>query len=179
MARVGTKKGRLYLLIAVLALTQGGCLLALAGVAGGAAATGYFYYKGQVYRNFPASFTDVLNATRAALQDLHFAFTDEIKDGKAFFLTKTTNGKKVRIYLDCQHSPIPSEGMLTRISIRVACFGDEAISAHIFNQVALRLSHPAPVAPAPAVVTPPPIQQTGFQTSEPKIAPVKKAEPKP
>lgn len=178
MPKVGTKNGRLYVLIALLALAQGGCLLALAGVAGGAAATGYFYYKGRIYRDFSASFPDVLNAVRAAMFDLHFAvFADDIKDGKAFFITKTTTGKKVRIYLESQHSPIPSEGLLTRVSIRVACFGDEAISARIFDQVAMRLSHPAPVPPVPhnpsPAAPPPPVQQTGFQTNEPKLAPVK------
>ncbi len=170
--------GALYTLIAVLALVQGGCLLAIAGVAGGAAATGYFYCKGQVYRDFPANFTDVHNAVRAALLDLHFIiFTEEAKDGKAFFVTKTTNGKKVRIYLNCLSSPIPAEGLITRVSIRVACFGDEAVSAHIFDQVAFRLSHPGPIVappPGPPPVAPPqPIQPTGFQTTEPKLAPAK------
>src|SRR5579871_2637497 len=82
--------GWLYALIAVLALAQGGCLLALAGVAGGAAATGYFYYRGRIYRDFSACYPDVLNATRAALLDLNFAiFADDIKDGKACLITKT------------------------------------------------------------------------------------------
>jgi hypothetical protein len=174
-----TRPSGLYALIAVLALAQAGCLLALASVAGGAAATGYFYCKGRVYRDFPAGFPDVYHAARAALLDLRFIiFTEEPKDGKAFFVTKTTNGKKVRIYLNSLSSPIPAEGLLTRVSIRVACFGDEAVSAHIFEQIAWRLSHPGPVAPAPSgpppVVAPPPIQQTGFQTTEPKLAPAKK-----
>jgi len=173
------KSSVLYAFVAVLALIQGGCLLAVAGVAGGAAATGYFYCKGQVYRDFPANFTDVHNAVRAALLDLHFIiFTEEAKDGKAFFVTKTTNGKKVRIYLNCLSSPIPAEGLLTRVSIRVACFGDEAVSAHIFDQIAYRLGHPGTIVappPAPPPAGPPqPIQPTGFQTTEPKLAPAPK-----
>jgi hypothetical protein len=175
MPGVGARKRGLYALIALLALMQGGCLLALAGVAGGAAATGYFYYKGRVYRDFPAPFADVFNAVEAALHDLNFVIFDkEAKDGKAFFVTKTTNGKKVRIYLDCLSSPIPAQGLITRVSIRVACFGDEAVSAHIFEQIAFRLNHPGPVAPAPSGPPPlvaPPVQQTGFQTTEPKLAP--------
>jgi hypothetical protein len=164
-----------------LALTQGGCLLAIASVAGGAAATGYFYYKGRVYRDYAASFPDVRNAIHAALLDMHFLiFTEEAKDGKAFVVTKTTSGKKVRIYLDCLSSPIPAEGLMTRVSIRVACFGDESVSARIFEQVAFRLGHPAPapIGPAPPgpppIAAPQPIQATGFQTSEPKLAPEKK-----
>jgi hypothetical protein len=160
-------------------LVQGGCLLALAGVAGGAAATGYFYYKGRVYRDYAASLPDVRNAVHAALLDMHFLiFTEEVKDGKAFVVTKTTSGKKVRVYLDCLSSPIPAEGMLTRVSIRVACFGDESVSARVFDQVAWRLSHPTTVGPAPPgpppVGAPQPIQQTGFQTTEPKLAPAAK-----
>jgi hypothetical protein len=171
----------LYALIAFVALVQGGCLLALAGAAGGAAATGYFYYKGRVYRDYAANFPDVRNAVHAALHDMHFlVFTEEAKDGKGLLVTKTTSGKKVRVYLDCLASPIPAEGTLTRVSIRVACFGDESVSARIFDQVAWRLGHPAPspVGPAPPgpppVAAPQPIQQTGFETTEPKLAPASK-----
>ncbi|MGH7169722.1 MAG: DUF3568 family protein [Gemmataceae bacterium] len=168
----------LYVVIAVLALTQGGCLLALAGVAGGAA-TGYFYCKGRVYRDYPASLPDLRNAVRAALLDLHFyIFTDEAKDGKAFLITKTTNGKKVRIYLNCMSSPVPADGLVTRLAIRVGAFGDEGVCTRLFEQVAFRLSHPAPIVPAPPPGAPPigppvPVQQTGFQTTEPTVAPAK------
>jgi hypothetical protein len=171
----------LYALIAFVALMPGGCLLAVAGVAGGAAATGYLYYKGRVYRDYPAALPDVRNAVHAALLDLHFLiFTEEVKDGKGFLITKTTAGKKVRIYLDCLSSQIPAEGLITRVSIRVACFGDESVSARVFEQVAFRLSHtaPSPIGPAPPgpppTAAPQPIQQTGFQTTEPpKSAPAK------
>jgi hypothetical protein len=166
-----------YPLVALLAIMQGGCLLALAGVGAGAAATGYLYCKGRIYRDYPASLPDVRNAVRAALLDLHFLiFTEEAKDGKAFLVTKTTTGKKVRVYLDCLASPIPAEGLVTRVSIRVGAFGDESVSAHILDQVAWRLSHgpvPGPVA-VPTVQPGPPtsIQQTGaqFQTTEPPPA---------
>ncbi|MHB1425041.1 MAG: DUF3568 family protein [Gemmataceae bacterium] len=167
----------LYALIAVLALAQTGCLLAIAGVCSGAAATGYFYCKGRIYRDYPAPFSAVHDAVHAALLDLHFAINEEAKDGKAFFVTKTTNGKKVRIYLECLSSPIPAEGQFTRVSIRVGAFGDDSVSARIFEQTALRLSHPVIVAPAPPgpppIPVPQPIQQTGFQTTEPAIAPTK------
>jgi hypothetical protein len=84
----------------------------------------------------------------------------------------------VRIYLDCLPSPIPAEGLLTRVSIRVATFGDESVSARILEQIAWRLAHPAPLAPAPQppLGPPTPIQQTSavqpaFQTTEPPPAP--------
>ncbi len=174
----------LYALIGVLALIQSGCLLALAGVAGGAAATGYLYCKGRIYRDYPASFPTVHSAVHAALLDLRFVyFSEEAKDGKAFFVSKTTNGKKVRIYLESLSSPIPAEGLLTRVAIRVATFGDESISRRIFEQVAWRLGHPAAAAPGapapPPIGQPVPIQPTSFQTTEPKLAPMKQSDPRP
>jgi hypothetical protein len=165
----------LYPIVAVLTIVQGGCLLAIAGVAAGGAATGYLYCKGRIYRDYPANLADVRNAVHAALLDLHFGiFNDEAKDGKAFLVTKTTNGKKVRIYLDCLASPIPAEGLVTRVSIRVGAFGDENISARILDQAAWRLSHGAPILPAPPP-GPDPIQQTSgvrpAETPPPPLAP--------
>jgi hypothetical protein len=172
-------RGRLvYSLLAGLALTSGGCLLAVAGLATGGAATGYLYYKGRIARDYAANLPDVLNAAHAALLDMQFLiFTEETKDGKAFFLTQTSDGKKVRIYLDAASSPIPAERQLTRVSIRVATFGDEGVSARIFDQIALRLTHPAPIAPTPLAPPggePTPIQQTSavkpFETTSPPLA---------
>jgi hypothetical protein len=169
----------LFVSIALLALTQTGCLLAIAGVAGGAAATGYFYCKGRIHSDYRASFPAVQDAVHAALLDLHFAiFEDEAKDGKAFFVTKTTGGKKVRIYLECLSSPVPAEGQFTRVSIRVGAFGDDNVSKRIFEQTAWRLNNPAPVGPAPSAA-PQPISATSFQTNEPKLAPVKQSQPRP
>lgn len=173
--------GLLHTVLALLALMQAGCLLAvIGGAAGGAAATGYFYCKGRLYRDYRASLPDVHNAVHAALLDMSFGiFTDETKDGKALLVTRTATGQKIRIYLECLSSPIPSDGTITRVAIRVATFGDEGISARIFEQVAFRLSHPAPVAPAPPgapPIGPPvpvPVQPASFQTTEPKMAPTK------
>jgi hypothetical protein len=168
----------IYLIVAAVAILQGGCLLAIAGVCAGGAAAGYFYYKGRICRDYAASLPNVYTATQAALNDLHFVpLTEEAKDGKAFLLTKTAAGKKVRIYLDCLSSPIPAEGVVTRVSIRVATFGDESVSVRILDQISWRLAHAAPLAPpaSPPAGPPPPIQQTSsvqpFQTSEPPAAP--------
>lgn len=172
-------------LAAGLALTSAGCLLAIAGLATGGAATGYFYCKGRIYKDFNAGLPDVYNAVHAALVDLQFPiYTEESKDGKAFFLTKTSNGKKVRIYLESLSSPIPSERLLTRVSIRVATFGDEGVSARLFDQILFHVAHPTLLAPAPAAAPPPgttpppppvPIQQTSavkpFETNAPPLAP--------
>ncbi len=165
-----------FVLLAGLTLAQTGCLLALAGLAAGAGTTGYFYCKGRIYRDFSAPLPAVRNAVHAALVDMHFAnFTEDSKDGKALFVTKATNGKKVRIYVDSMPSPIPAEGLLTRVGIRVGAFGDESTSGRLFDRVAFRLANPAPVETAPAgpppIGAPTPIQQSGFQTTEPRIAP--------
>jgi hypothetical protein len=175
-----TPRRCLYALLAVLALTQTGCLLALAGLAAGAGVGGYCYCKGRMYRDFPVPLPVVHDAVRASLVDLHFAIlTEDAKDGKVFLVTRTTNGKKVRIYIDALSSPIPSDGVVTRVAIRVGTFGDEGVTVRIFEQIKLRLSQPVPVVPGPPAPPPPaPVQQTGFQTGEPKLAP-KKPEAQP
>jgi hypothetical protein len=168
-----------YPIVAALVVLQGGCLaLGIVGAcAGGAAATGYLYSKGRVYRDYPASVPDLRNAIHAALQDLHFLiFTEEAKDGKAFVVTKTTNGKTVRVYIDSISSPIPAEGLMTRVSVRVATFGDESVSVRILDQVGWRLAHAPTFVPGPPPVPPAPIQQTSgvkptATRDEPPLAP--------
>src|SRR6516162_5815579 len=143
----------LYLIVAVLALIPGGCLAVVAGLAAGGAAGGYLYYKfdkGKIYRDYQANLSDVHNAVHAALIDLHFQIaTDGAKDGRSLVTTKTTDGKQVKIYIDCLASPIPAEGMFTRVSIRVGHFGDEGVSIRILEQVAHHLTPAAVIVPAP------------------------------
>jgi hypothetical protein len=168
----------LYAIVAGLALLPGGCLLALASVAAGGAVGGYLYYKydkGRIYRDYPATVPDVRNAVHAALLDLHFVIdADEVKDGNALVKTKTSGGKKVSIHIDCVASPIPSEGLFTRVSIRVACFGDEGVSIRILDQVARHLAPIPVVEPAPAP-GPTPLQPTSgvrpVAHTEPPLAP--------
>ena len=166
-----------YPIVGVLAIVQGGCLaLGIAGAcAGGAAATGYLYTKGRVYRDYSAALPDTRNAVHAALQDLHFLlFTEDTKDGKALLLTKTANGKEIKIYLDSISSPIPAEGLVTRVSVRVATFGDEGVSVRILDQVGWRLSHSPTFVPGPPPLAAP-IQQTSAvklgETPPPPLAP--------
>ena len=161
----------LQIVAVVLMIAQTGCLATIIGVTAGGAATGYLYYKGRIYRDFPASLPDVHNAVHAALLDLKFPIlTEETKDGKTFFLTRTTEDKKVRIYVEALTSPIPAESRLTRVSIRVATFGNEGVSARILDQVSWYFTRQ--IVPGGAPV---PIQQTSgvrtFETSEPPPAP--------
>jgi hypothetical protein len=167
-----------YLVLAGLTLFSGGCLAAVVGVtAGGAAAAGYFYYQGRLYRDFTASMPDGLAATRTALAELQFPPPTEEHDGDRFILiTKTTDGSKIDVHLDTKNSPVPVEGSMTRISVRVGHFGDEAVSRRILDQVGWHLVQPGRIVPTPA---PPaqigPIQPTAAsrpaETSPPPLAP--------
>lgn len=172
-------------LAGLLALAQTGCLFVAAGVAGTAAGAGYLYYKGRVYRDYPASLADARAAVQASLIELQFPVTaQEDKAGSHFFASKTADSSPVKIYLDPVSSQVPADGMLTRISVRVGAFGNEDVSARILNQIDLhlvapRLALPLP-APPSAVMRPAPqpsgIQQAVatqpvFETAPPPLAP--------
>jgi hypothetical protein len=147
------------LVLAGLALAQAGCLVVAAGAAAGAAATGYVYYKGKLYRDYPTSVDNAVLATRQALLELQFPLiTEENKNGSGYLASKTADGSNVRIWLEMVPSRIPSEGTLTRISARVGAFGDEAVGARILDQVGAHLlpqslARPALAPPRPAVLS--------------------------
>ena len=63
--------------------------------------------------------------------------------------THTGDGVKVQIALDVVTSPIPADGSVTKVSVRVGHFGDEEISTRIQDQIARHL----PGLPPPAVPT--------------------------
>jgi hypothetical protein len=159
-----------WLLLALAALVNGGCLLAVAGAAGAGAAAGYVYYNGLLYRDYHANLSDTMAAVRRSLIELQFPISEEkTETGSAFIKTHTNDGYMVRIYLDMVPSPIPAEGTMTRIGIRVGYSGDEAVSARILDQVSRHLVAPSTLpagppaisgaqlgAPRPAGETPPP-----------------------
>jgi hypothetical protein len=163
-----------YLLLAGLALANGGCLLVAAGAAGGAAACGYAYWQGRLYRDYPATPNDAVAAVRTALAELQFPPATEERDGDRLVMTtKTADGHKVNVHLDPTASRIPAEGTMTRVSVRVATFGDEAVSRRILDQVGFHLVQPARIAPVPT--QPNPIQPTSAsrpaETSPPPLLP--------
>jgi hypothetical protein len=157
-----------WLLLVLAALVNAGCLLAVAGAAAGAAAgAGYVYYNGLLYRDYHASLSDSLLATRTALSELQFPIVEQKGDtGTAYLRTRTADGHTVRIYLDVVPSPIPIEGSLTRIGVRVGYSGDEAISARVLDQISRHLAIPsqipqttlAPANPNATLGTPRPIE---------------------
>jgi hypothetical protein len=164
-----------WLLLALVALINTGCLLAVAGVAGAGAAAGYIYYNGLLYRDYHANLSDGMAAVRSSLIELQFPITEEKTDTSSAFIKTTTNdGHAVRIYLDQVPSPIPAEGTMTRIGVRVGLTGDEAVSARILDQVS---RHLVPPALLPSQTAPPPLAGNATlrpvgETAPPPLAPV-------
>jgi hypothetical protein len=147
--------GRLALAgVAVAALLNGGCLVAAAaGAAGGGAAAVYAYQRGRLYREYPASLADATSAVRTSLTELGFpTVTEKFKDDERIFTTKTGDDTAIHITLEPLTSRIPAEGPMTRISVRVGTFGDDAVSARILDQVSMHL-----VAPTPPTTSSPPV----------------------
>jgi hypothetical protein len=138
------------LLAGILALVQLGCLVVAAGVAGGAAATGYFYWRGRLCHDYLATPPDTLAAVRTALAEMQFPIiAEESKNGTVYLGSRTADGSTIRIWVEPIPSRIPAEGTLTRVSIRVSVFGDETLSNRILDQVGRHLVPPMLLQPAP------------------------------
>jgi hypothetical protein len=169
-----------YAVLAALALLQGGCLAVGLGVAaGGAAAVGYAYYKGSVYHDFPATVNDSLAAAHAALLDMQFPIlAEENKGDKGFIASRTGDGRKVSIHLTSVASPIPAEGIQTRISVRVSAFGNEEVSTRILDQITRHLA-PPPLAVPQVVVPPVAVPPAVPPVAVPRGAPTTQSAPRP
>jgi hypothetical protein len=159
-----------FVAVAAAALANAGCLVAAVGAAAGAAgAAGYFYYTAPLVRDYPSPYGDMLTAVKAALADLQFQIDKEKPMGGGTVIeTRTGDGVHVQVALDLLTSPVPADGVMTRVSVRVGQFGDEAISTRIQDQIAKHVAPPAPPLARPA--PPPPVE-----TAAPPLAvPVKK-----
>jgi hypothetical protein len=147
-----------YVLVATVALLHGGCLFVAAGAAGGAA-LGYVYCKGNVCEIYASNLNDSWAATHTALAELGFPVVKEARENvKGWIECNAADGNRIRIHLDIVDSQIPAEGPVTRICVRVATFGDNALSERILNQVGAHLivASPPPSGPAPPLATPEP-----------------------
>jgi hypothetical protein len=145
--------GQLLLLLAALANT--GCIVAAAGVAGGAVA-GYAFCKGKVCGAYTASCDDTWAATRTALSELGMPILkEERKATEGYIESRTADGDRIKIYLQSDVSKIPAEGQVTYVCVRIAVFGDRPVSERILDQVGLHLapvSWPGGTAPPPAAL---------------------------
>ena len=135
--------------VAAVAMANGGCIAAaVTAAAAGGAAMGYAYYTAPLVQDYAANYGDALTAVKTALADLQFPIVKEQPaDGGAVIETRTGDGVKVRVSLDLVTSAVPADGSLTRVSVRVGHFGDEAVSMRIQDQIAKHL--PTAVAPPP------------------------------
>jgi hypothetical protein len=139
----------IHLALLLFALVNSGCLLATAGVAGGAIA-GYAYCKGKVCETYAASFADTWTAAHTALAELGMPILkEERKVSEASIESRTADGERVRIYLQSETSKIPAEGQITWVCVRVATFGDHPVSHRVMDQVGVHLA-PAPLPGSPA-----------------------------
>lgn len=166
-----------YVLLAVLALANSGCLLVAAGAAGGTAVC-YAYLKGKVCLTYNATPDDTWAAMRTALTDLGLPIFEAEYDGVHGKLeSRTTDGDAIKIHLDTIPSRIPAEGLLSRVCVRVATFGDQQVSACILDQIGAHLAPPSlsvvtgppPLAdvPPPALPAPAPPEGTAPETPPP------------
>lgn len=138
-------------MLGLAALLNAGCLLAVAGAAGAAGAAGYVYYNGLLYREYPVNLADAATAARAALADLQLPLEKETTDAGSLYLqSRTAKGDKIAIHLDPVGSPLPVDGVMTRVGVRVGFSGDDAVSGRILDQISTHVGKRVPVPAAAA-----------------------------
>jgi hypothetical protein len=157
-----------WLLLALLTLTQTGCLLVAAGAAGGAA-LGYAYYRGKVCQGYAATLPDTWAATHTALAELGFPISKE--DQPAGAIESRVGSDVIKISVDAYsapYDPVP----VTQVCVRVATFGDHPLSERVLAQIGAHLVPTnLPAAPNPQGTAPGPIAPAAYQSGEPPLAP--------
>jgi hypothetical protein len=128
------------IIVAALFISQAGCLWIAAGAAGGAAALGYMYCKGRVCDRYNAGFADTWAATHASLAELGMPILKETRE-QSFegTIECRADGDKVQVAIVEVPSPLPEEGTMTQVCVRVATFGDPSVSERILNQIGSHL----------------------------------------
>jgi hypothetical protein len=176
MARAGRHPlARLFcLLVAASALGSAGCLVVAAGAAaGGAAAATYAYVRGQMYREYPVPLDEAHAAVRTALNELQLTFASEdkgTKSNQSYVEGRTGDGKVIRINLVTRSHPIPAEGVITRVSVRVGALGDDAVTKRLLDQVSRHLKPMPADAPQPAPAVDPATSARPPETPPPPLA---------
>jgi len=115
----------------ILALAQGGCLVAAA--AGGAAAT-VAYVKGDLSATLDAPPDRVVEATKMAMNDMKFTVTSakaSSEDGEVVARTATDNKVDVEVKA--------LSAATSKVSIRVGTFGDEDVSTRVLDRIRANL----------------------------------------
>src|SRR5262249_32395515 len=112
--------------------------------------------------------TDTQSAVLAALKDLQFPVVNQKIEGEETHIeSRTTDGSKITIILESHMSRVPAVGPVTRVSIRVGTFGDDAVATMLHNQIEAHLLpvNQAVVPPRPPETKEPP------RLAEPEPAP--------
>jgi len=117
--------------MAIIVVTQSGCLVAAAGAAGGTVA----YMKGDVEAVVEGNVEQTFNATKAAMDELKMpllATWSSAMEGHVEARVGTDNKATVNINGQSEK--------LSKVSIRVGTFGDQGLSQAILEKIKANLS---------------------------------------
>lgn len=142
------------LLLAAGSLSMAGCLFIAAGAAAGGGTAAYIYFHGNVCQEFVASFDSTWKATLAALNEQRLPVVKNEIDGiKGKLTSRTADNRTLHITLKTMASPIPAEGSVTRVCVRIGLTGDKAASERFLDRVAAHLFPPGAAPPLPPGVS--------------------------
>ncbi len=176
-----------WALLGLVLLLNSGCLGA-AIVAGGAAAAGagagtYFWVRAPLYLDYSVDLQRAYLAVQAAMTEMKLPVLRRDlapEQGKITLETRLADGTTTTIYLTTMGKPIPADGIVTRIAVRVGLFNrDEESAKRILDDIGKYLAPPGPVpipsapisaAPPPAVPTNGPLRPVAV-TSQPETGP--------
>ncbi len=134
------------LLLGLVALSSGGCLLVAAGAAGTGA---YFYYKGNVSETYQGNFESTWQATHVALSELGLPAKSQSRDAFSGAIESVSGkGDRIKIVIEEERPKIPTDAPRTKVSVRVATFGDADVSRRILAQIPGPVSLSTGVTPA-------------------------------
>jgi len=120
-------------------------------------------------KNYDAAFADTWAAVHTALGELQMQVASEERDPAGGSIEgRDRDGERVRLFVEVQQV---AARPVTRLTVRVGTFGEEARSNRILNQVDLHLA-PARLAAAPPTPLPqtPPPTWAANQTAPPPLA---------
>lgn len=144
--RSGSFRVMVALFCAMILSAASGCLAVGIGTAAAGGAVGYAYYHGAVQRAYPVTVKAAARATQDAMAKLGMPLTNAThseKESTLYFHQGQANGTKIRIWLQQESAPNPSDGVLTVITVRVGTFGDQELTERILDEIARHLSLPS------------------------------------
>jgi hypothetical protein len=119
-------------LLAVTLALGSGCFLVAVGAAGAAGAGTVAYIEGRLDATLASNYDAVVNAATSSVDQLHLVLVTQKKDALSTELTaRTAEDTKVVITVSRQDS----DPNITKVSIRVGTFGNEAFSRTILDQI--------------------------------------------